>query len=382
MNSEEICSFLDKTNTIDQTISEIKAILDANQFIQIKQSNNSMLPAKGYFINENQSLIAFQNKQYDSAVITCIPYKTPLLKINNQFQEDFSFVSLSSNISSSLEPWSGCDIRLIGNFYVQSQNQHTVHHFDSKDPIGFIHPLSSQPVFCEENMQKFIMSKLELDSNAKITGGDLSFVDGKSSSILGANREFISSSHLTSGSSTYAALHSFINSQPINTLNLFYVGNIDPHYLFNILNLIIPKEKFYAVIANSLLVYCTGDNALHPNFMKQFSEQNASLIGKSIVMKTRADGNAANDITAIFSVEKAAEKLRIKPQRSIPQTIYKQKSFSEAGKISAEIGCPLVELALPILSQSSIREMAALKDIYDESMILHELYSNYNEIRL
>lgn len=373
-------------------------------------------PKKGFVINDNRALVAFNIGGYDSAIIVGTHSDSPCLKIrdkpdiNNKKLKQVQVFTYGGGLWYT---WLGRDLRLVGTVTIRnnnaSQNEKTKKliqiNFDSKDPIAFVPncDIGSKP---NPNLDtglipiiggrksptllSYVAKSLKVNEE-DIVDWDLSFVDANPPQSW---RTFIESQRIDNLSSTFCAVKAFLQSEPKNTINILVVFDneeVGSQSRFgacgDILSFVIKRlvkggpKQLNPFIAKSLLVSSDNSHAIHPNFSSKHDKMHSPYLGKGVIIKKAPGATYATDMTSTYPVKHAANKCKI------PLQYFMNRNDIPAGStigpiVSSLIGIPTVDIGLPQLSMHSVRETMAFKDVEHLINLLIELYNNYEEHRL
>lgn len=396
----------------------MREVLTKSGFTELSDVDSwEEIPQKGFVIQDDRTLVAFNIGGYESAIIVGTHSDSPCLKIrdkpdmNNKKLKQVQVYTYGGGLWYT---WLGRDLRLVGSVTVRNNNLENENeknkklirrNFDSIKPIAFV---PSADVGLRPNpsidtglipiiggrkaptLLSYVAKTLEVEEE-DIVDWDLSFVDANPPHNW---RGFIDSQRIDNLTSTYCAVEAFLKSEPTNTINILAVfdneevgsqsrfgasGNLLPFVIKRLIKG--GPKQLNPFIAKSLLVSSDNSHAIHPNYSSKHDKMHSPILGKGVIIKKAPGATYATDMTSTYPIKHAADKC------NIPLQYFMNRNDIPAGStigpvVSSLIGIPTVDIGLPQLSMHSIRETMKYKDIDYLIDLLIEMYNNYEEHRL
>ena len=415
MTGAELCKFIDSCPTPFQFCEYARDILTQNGFTELSEAEEAW-PAdvvKAFVVRDGSALVAWQVGGLDSAIIVGTHCDSPCLKLKPSLEKKGKVLAAEIALYGG-GLWStyvGRDFRLAGRVLVKTGGHAKEWKlFDSGDAVAFLPPnprsecdkarisvnTDLNPVFglsdAPQGLKAFIAQKLGLENPDEIVNWELSFVSGEEASVVGANGEFVASHRIDNLGSTFSALKSFLASKPNNTLNVLVVfdheeigsntrAGAKSNLLPSVLEKIVGRQKYSAVVSRSLLVSSDNAHAIHPNYHEKHDPMHAPYLGAGTVLKRSPGQSYATDMTSACPLLMALKKLGLNAQALMNRNDI--PSGSTIGPhVSTQMGIATVDIGQPQLAMHSIRELVAVKDVEELTTLLEELYNHYEQYRV
>lgn len=412
--AKELIDYIYESPTSFHAVNNAKLALEKSGFTEIKEDESWELHTGGkYFVTKNNSaLIAFVvgNGELEKDGFRIIGAHTDSpgfrIKPNPDIEIENSYVKLNTEVYGGpiLNTWMDRPLSIAGRVVLKGKNPFCP---DAKF-ININRPLMIIPNLAihmnrninsgiELNRQKHLLPLLALVSDeferghylAEIIANELSVPQGdildfdlflyefQKGSILGADREFISSGRLDDLSMVYAGIKAISDSRVNMSTNVMVcfdneeVGSTTKQganspMLYSILeriaiNLDKDKDEFYRAISRSFMISCDLGHALHPNYQEKCDPVNRPVINKGPVIKLSASQSYTTD-----GVSSAVYK-SICSEAGIPVQTFVNRSDERGGSTigpisSSHINIASVDMGLAILSMHSVRELGGVKD--------------------
>lgn len=412
--AEELIDYIYESPTSFHAVNNAKLALEKSGFTEIKEEDSWKLDTGGkYFVTKNDSaLIAFVvgcgKLQKDGFRIIGAHTDSPGFRIkpNPDIEIENSYIKLNTEVYGGpiLNTWMDRPLSFAGRVVLKSKNPFcpAVKFININRPLMIIpnlaiHMNRNINSGIELNRQKHLLPLLALVNDKfernhylieiiaqelsvpkeDILDFDLFLYEFQRGSILGADREFISSGRLDDLSMVYAGIKAISDSKVNRSTNVMVcfdneeVGSTtkqgaDSPMLYSILeriaiNLNKDKDEFYRAISKSFMISCDLGHALHPNYEEKTDPVNRPIINKGPVIKLSASQSYATD-----SVSSAVYK-NICSAAGIPVQTFVNRSDERGGSTigpisSSHINITSVDMGIAILSMHSIRELGGVED--------------------
>ncbi|APM37444.1 M18 family aminopeptidase [Clostridium kluyveri] len=412
--AKELINYIYESPTAFHAVKNAVNLLKRSGFIEIKEENSwNLKKGEKYFITKNDSaLIAFTvgNGEIEKDGFRIIGAHTdsPCFKIkpNADINVENNYIKINTEVYGGpiLNTWMDRPLAMAGRIVLKSKDPFYPH----TELINIAEPLMIIPNLAihmnrdvnsgiKLSKQKHMLPLLTLvNNNSKnkhclieiiceelsiakedILDFDLFLYEFGKGTIMGANREFISSGRLDDLSMVYSGIKSISDTKVKNNTNVMVcfdneeVGSTTKQganspMLLSLLeriafNLGKNKDQFYRSISKSFMISCDLGHALHPNYIEKSDPANRPIINKGPIIKISASQSYTTD-----GVSGAIYK-SICDRANIPVQIFVNHSDERGGSTigpisSSHINMTCVDMGIPILSMHSIRELAGVKD--------------------
>lgn len=211
----------------------------------------------------------------------------------------------------------------------------------------------------------------------QIAGFDLFLSEYEKGSLVGLNREFISSTKLDNLAMVHAGLLGFLASDMGPATNVLACyddeevgsrtrqGAASP-FLATLLERIVmargkDREDFYRAVHNSFMISADMGHAVHPNAADKHDPVNKPVINGGPMIKIAAKKNFITESNSAAVYLALCDRLGISVQTFVSRS--DQKGGSTIGPISAtQLDLRSLDVGNPTLAMHSIREMAGVAD--------------------
>ena len=211
----------------------------------------------------------------------------------------------------------------------------------------------------------------------EIVGFDLFLSEYDRGSLVGLNREFISSTKLDNLAMVHASLHGFLASDGGAATNLLVCyddeevgsrtrqGAASP-FLATLLERIAmsrgaDREDFYRAVHKSFMISADMGHAVHPNAADKHDPVNKPVVNGGPMIKIAAKKNFITESNTAAVYQAVCERLGIPVQTFVSRS--DQKGGSTIGPITTtQLDLPSLDVGSPTLAMHSIREMAGVTD--------------------
>ena len=233
-----------------------------------------------------------------------------------------------------------------------------------------------------------IASELAVDVS-DILDFDLFLYEYEKGSVIGLNKEFISSPRLDDLAMVHAGIKALINTKVNMATNVMVcfdneeVGSstkqgADSNLLSNILERIVlsfnkGREDFFRSLSNSFMISADLAHAVHPNAGEKHDPVNRPVINKGPVIKISANQSYTSDSNSIAVYEQICNNAGVPVQKFVNRSDL--RGGSTIGPISStHLHIRSVDIGTPILAMHSIRELGGIEDQKSITKSFEEFY--------
>ncbi|MFL0195082.1 M18 family aminopeptidase [Clostridium sp. WILCCON 0269] len=411
---EELINYIYESPTAFHAVKNATDFLAKLGFDEIKEENSwNLEKGKKYFITKNDSaLIAFTvgngALEKDGFRIIGAHTDSPCFRIkpNADINVGDAYIKLNTEVYGGpiLNTWMDRPLSMAGRVVLKGKNPFYPHikFININRPLMIIpnlaihmnrdvnsgvrlskqkHLLPLLALINDKSKNKHYLTEIickELSvAKEDILDFDLFLYEFEKGSIIGANREFVSSGRLDDLSMVYSGIKAISDIKVKNNTNVMVcfdneeVGSTTKQganspMLLSLLeriafNLGKNRDEFYRAISKSFMISCDLGHALHPNYEEKSDPTNRPIINKGPIIKISASQSYTTD-----SVSSAVYK-SICDKAGIPVQIFVNHSDERGGSTigpisSSHINMECIDMGIPILSMHSIRELAGVKD--------------------
>jgi len=206
---------------------------------------------------------------------------------------------------------------------------------------------------------------------------DLMLHDTQTSSLIGANREWLASSRIDNLVSCYAAVSAL--SELLNTSSITVPaiclfdheevgslstsgasGNLLTGTLQRIMNPLTVEQRSQ-ILSKSFCLSADGAHATHPNYLERHDLDHSVRLNGGVVIKRNANQRYATDAIGETFAKQICEKI------NIPYQIFSNRNDLLCGSTigpttAAHLGVRTIDIGVPQLSMHSIREICGVDD--------------------
>jgi aspartyl aminopeptidase len=412
---DDLLTFLNNSPTSWHATENVKKILLENGFQELLEKNAWHLSFGGkYFIIRNgSSILAFQTPTLEPTSLKIIASHTDSptfkLKSNPEFVKD-NMVMLGLEVYGApiISSWLNRDLKIAGRvFYIDKKNKKQSSLIDLTEfpvviPQLAIH-LDRQinETGLQLNKQEHLNALAAIDVkgpyletilkeklNAKsILSAELFLAPVEKASLIGYEKQLIASYRIDSLLSVHAALKSLIDQKKTTQHELKGVvffdheeigststqGADSPFLSQNLerimLALNLPRESYFRLIANALLVSVDLAHGVHPNYKEKHEPNHRPLLNNGIVIKQNANLRYASNAYSTSHIIELCVNNKIPYQHFVSRNDI--PCGSTIGPLNAgRTGIETVDIGVAQLSMHSCRELAAVKDHLDMCKLL------------
>lgn len=419
--ANEVLSFIQKSPSCFHAIQEMKNILLAARYIEIKECEAWNINKGGkYFTTRNgSSIIAFHigNEMSDYHFqLTSSHSDSPTFKVKEVAELDGKggYMQLNTEGYGGMlcASWMDRPLSIAGRVLVKDGNTFTsklisfdkdlvlipnvaIHmNREANKGLNYNNQIDMLPLFsageCVKDEYYEMVAKQAGTTKENIYGSDLYLYNRNVPSIWGAKEEFISSPKLDDLQCAFTSLKAMISTQNDKAVNVFAcfdneeVGSgtkqgASSTFLYDVLQRInegleFTIEDYYRAVAKSFMVSCDNAHALHPNHPEKTDATNCTYLNKGIVVKYSANQKYTTDAisSAVFT--------GICDSVDVPVQSFANRSDmvggSTLGNLSSQkVSMHTVDVGLAQLAMHSSYETAGIKDSFYMVKALQKFYS-------
>lgn len=418
---QELRDFLDNSPSAFHSVSQIREKLFSNNFEELTEGSRwNLRKGSNYFVTRNNSsVIAFKiGNSLDNYgfMMTASHSDSPNFKLKekNQIHIRNKYTSLNTEGYGGMlcATWFDRPLSIAGRvILINNQKLETrlvnidrdlliipsvAIHMNRSANDGAVYnkqidmlPLLGTKSEEDDIVLSLIAKELHVDKN-NILGSDLFLYGRTLSTLLGVNREFISSARLDDLECAYTSLAGFLESKNEKNVSVYIcfdneeVGSGTKQgaastFLRDVLERInagLGKdgEDLRCALAGSFLVSCDNAHAVHPNHPEKTDDCNCAYMNEGIVIKSHAGQKYTSDGMSI-ALTKA-----ICRRKNIPYQFFANRSDSVGGStlgniLLAQVSVNAVDIGLAQLAMHSAYETAGVKDVEHMIDFCREFYN-------
>ncbi len=404
---QDLLQFLDDSPTAWHAVDAMKKKLIAVGYQELDETAAwKILPGGSYFvIRQGSALCAFQvpsSKPLQAHIIGSHT-DSPSFKLKPQadyIKEEMLMLGVEVYGSPLLSSWFNRDLGIAGRvFYLDQKGDrkealvrlanysvvipqlalHLDRTVNESGPI--INKQEHLAVLASLNpqapkIQDILKKQLHADT---ILSTDLFLYPLESASLLGFEKEFVSSYRIDNLVSAHAALEALLSHQTPHQdtlrLSIFWdheeVGSGSPQGADStlltqvleriFLNLNQTREDLLQCINRSFCVSVDLAHAVHPNYIDKHEPRHRPFLGKGIVIKSNAQQRYASNAHSISVIVELCLKNQVPFQHFVSRN--DMPCGTTIGPITATLtGIATVDIGAPQLSMHSSRELASTQD--------------------
>ncbi|MGL5820563.1 MAG: M18 family aminopeptidase [Sarcina sp.] len=425
--ANELIDFIYESPTAYNAVETLKVWLGKENFKEIKAEDKWSLEVGGkYFVTKNNSgLVAFEVGAGDIAEhgFKMIGAHTDApgfrIKPNPEIKVEKHYVKLNTEVYGGpiLSTWFDRPLGLAGRVTLMSENpvKPVSKIVNINKPVMIIPNLAihmnrdvnngvkinpqkdTQPLIAlineeleKDNLLLNLLAK-ELKVEVKdILDFELMPYEFQKGSIIGLNKEFISTGRLDNLAMIQAGTKALIDAKIKNGVNVMLcydneeVGSrtkqgADSPFFTEVLERIVlclggGKEDFFRAIANSFLISADLAHALHPNSPEKHDPVVKPLMGKGPVIKSAASQSYSTDSEGAAIYEMVCKKAGVPVQRFVNRSDV--RGGSTIGPIAAaHLAVRTVDMGTAVLAMHSIRELGSVEDHVNVIKSFTEFYN-------
>lgn len=423
----ELVDFLYDSPSACHGVKATQKILDANGFVEIKESDKWNLQEKGkyYVIKNDSALIAFEvgTGNIEETGFRLIGAHTDVpgfrIKPNPQMISEGKYVKLNTEVYGGpiLSTWYDRPLSIAGKVSLKGASplKPETRLVNINKPLLIIPSLAihmnrevnegykinrqvdTLPLLglINEKLEKedYLMNILaeELQVNKEdILHFELGLYEYEKGSLIGMNEELISSGRFDDLWMVYAGIKALVDSRENAATKVMIcvdneeIGSLTAEganstLLNNILERITlglgkDREGYYRTLSNSIMISADLAHAVHPNLGDKHDPTNRPVLEGGPVLKIAASGSYSTDSFngAVFA--------GVCDSAGVPFQKFVNRSDVRGGTTigpvtAANLTIPVIDMGAPVLGMHSIRELASVKDNYYTVKAFTEFFS-------
>lgn len=424
--AQDLIDFLYESPTAFHAVEKVKAILEAKGFKELKEAEKWNIEKSGkYYVTKNDSaIIAFklgkgEVEQHGFKLIGAhTDSPTFRIKPRPEMISENTYVRLNTEVYGGpiLNTWLDRPLAIAGRVVLRTENplypetkllninkpiliipNLAIHmNRDVNSGVELNRQKDTLPLLSLVNesleKDKYLLNTIAEELSVKaedIIDFDLFLYEFEKGSIIGLNKEFISSSRLDDLSMVHAGITALINTEANLATNVMVcfdneeVGSAtkqgaDSQLLSNILERIVlslgkDREAFFRALAKSFMISADLAHAVHPNVGEKHDPVNRPLINKGPVIKISANQSYTSDSNSSAVYEEICKKAEVPVQKFVNRSDL--RGGSTIGPISStHLDIRSVDMGTPILAMHSVRELGGVMDHYYVTKSFEEFY--------
>ena len=423
----ELVDFLYDSPSACHGVKATQKILDENGFIEIKETDQWDLQAKGkyYVIKNDSALIAFEvgTGDIEEAGLRLIGAHTDVpgfrIKPNPQMISEGKYVKLNTEVYGGpiLHTWFDRPLSIAGKVSLKGASPlkpetrlvninkplliipSLAIHMNREVNEGFkinkqvdtlpLLGLINDKLEKEDYLMNILAEELQVNKE-DILNFELGLYEYEKGMLIGMNEELISSGRFDDLWMVYAGIKALVDSRENAATKVMIcidneeIGSLTAEganstLLNNILERIAlglgkDREGYYRALANSIMISADLAHAVHPNLGDKHDPTNRPVLEGGPVLKIAASGSYSTDSFngAVFA--------GICESAGVPFQKFVNRSDVRGGTTigpvtAANLTIPVIDMGAPVLGMHSIRELASVKDNYYTVKVFTEFFS-------
>ncbi|MBR3864371.1 MAG: M18 family aminopeptidase [Clostridia bacterium] len=396
----DILNLLNKSKTPYHLVSEVKAILNQNGFIELNEKIPFKISKnKKYYVTRNDSaLIAFTTgDEINGYNIIASHTDSPCFKVK------FGKTSVTAGTTKlPVEQYGGglryswldrplklcgrlCgekDGKIVSTLYESESNfvipSVAIHmRRNANDSLSVNPQVDCQPLYALSNDADKFANDLREKFDGNLLDCDLFLVCDQQPFYCGANNEFLCSPRVDNLTSCFSSLFALINAKNEQMVNVIYLADNEEvgsrtkqgagsKFLYDTLYRInngfsLSEECFYTTLANSFMVSCDNAHAVHPNHPELSDMTDSVLLGKGVVIKHHGNQNYTTDAISSATLK------NILARNNIPYCDFYMRADMPCGGTlgaisSSNLSISSIDIGMGQLAMHSAVETFAIKD--------------------
>lgn len=408
---KELFNFLDSAKSIYHVVNCAKKYLLENEFVELDLEKQFDLKTGGkYFAVQKGAIFAFRiDSLEDGCYIIGSHTDSPSIAIkSNPVIKENDYIKLNTEIYGGpiLSTWFDRPLSLAGCVHIASGDflkpemklvdfeediciiPNLAIHMNREVNNGFainkqnhmipIISLDGESVNSEYILEK-VAEKLNI-SKESILSYDLHLYDTQKASIVGFNKDMISSKKIDNVAFLQASLKALVETNGQKGIKLVAgfdseeIGSAsqngaDSDILSNLIERILlsfgkTREHYFETLEKSFMISADMAHAVHPNFKEKSDVTNTPKINCGIAIKQSINKKYTSDSKGSSVIISLCKKANINHQIFVNRS--DEAGGSTIGPISStHLPIDAVDIGNPMLAMHSIRELAGTKDHLD-----------------
>jgi len=409
---ENLQMFLDTSVNEYYASFNIAHILENHGFKRIHMNEKWDLKLGGayYLIFDETSIIAFEIGLKSNSTtpfqIVASHLDSPVLKLKpNGIISNNSFTKLNTEVYGGpiFETWFDKPLGLAGRIFIKKGDGVESILVNTPNPITII---PTAPIHLKKdfttNPQKDLEALVSLENEEdttklikkifgikeEIVSFDLNLYNETPSTLLGVNKEMISSPRIDNLECAYTTLMGFLESYNDDNINIYVsyhneeVGSLtkqganSPILKNTLLKICGDEQNLIERLANSFMISADNAHAYHPNYPELYDPTNKVFMNKGVVLKHNSQTRYTTDALSEAVLKMISDKAGLTLQH------YTNKSDirggSTLGAISmTHVNIPTVDIGLAQLAMHSTYETCGTQDAFDMVKLISEFYNSH-----
>lgn len=397
---KNLLNFLDKSKTAFHAVAEIKAFLEANNFVELDEKKPFIISKnKNYYVTRNGSaLITFSvGSNVNGFNIVASHTDSPCFKVKygkNMLSAGTEKIPVEQYGGGLRYTWFDRPLKLCGRLCGEKDGIVSSDLFELESsfviPSVAIHYKRNTNDNFSVNVQsdcpalyalgtdaEALKKKLNDSYDGNLLDCDLYLVCDQKPFTFGINNEFICAPRIDNLTSCLSSINALISSKNESFINIAYLADNEEvgsrtkqgagsKFLYDIIERIcialnVESNAIPALLSNSFMVSCDNAHAVHPNHPELSDMTDNVLLGSGVVIKHHGNQNYTTDglSSAIFK--------NILQKNNIPYCDFYMRSDMPCGGTlgaisSSHVSIPSIDIGIAQLAMHSACESFAAKD--------------------
>ena len=370
----DFLSFLKASPTQYHFARLARDLLIENGFTEFNFTSDT--PARGFFVREGRSVVAWNMKGTGSAVVFGCHCDSPGIKP----MPDSKRCSIYGG--PLIHTWLDRDLKLAGCI----DSPYGPKLYESNGAVGICPSLAVHYKPLKEGLDK--EENFNPMCEGELPDGDLFFVDAEEPRQIG---DFVAAQRLDNLTSCYAGLMAFISTKDSNNdqLNIYIAFDNEEigsntwcgarsNIINDVISMLVPRTLAHALKCNSLVLSADTLHGYNPLYDDKYAEDHHITVGSGIGLERDASGSVCYGMVAEYAVRSAAKKLGYNIQTTTEKNC--EYGGTTIGPTTETVtGIRTVDIGIGVIGMHSIREHCSAKDVSELRDIVAELYSNYSK---
>lgn len=387
---DDFSTFLDQCPTPHHFCAYARSLLLSHGFVEVPGTAipPNPRPLKGFTVNEERSLFAYNDRGHKGSVISVSHIDSPCLILKPRCEDTAQTVRKlrASNYGGARwSTWVDKPLRLAGIVMHRTDSGLKRSLFDSVKPVAVIpsyavhlsSPSALRPEYDIEDdlcpiygttasgtMLEYVAEELGISVD-DITYTNLRLIGSEPPTLFADG--MISGRALDDMANTYAILKAFIESEPpegfTSVLGAFdneEIGSLTKNgangtAIAEFLRGIAGEGEFRVMKENSIILSADADHGSHPNHLNNTDDANLSMIGQGMSVGVKCYGQVRH-WNGAQALRRAAEKVGAKLQVS-PEKMWVIAGSTVGPMSESHNGIPGVDLGILVLGMHSVKSL-------------------------
>lgn len=393
--------FVNESYTAYQAVDNVKAILDDNGFIGLREGEKwQIAPNSGYYVvRDGSSIIAFKTGKEigDAFNIVACHTDSPCLKLKNNcvvYGDGYAKLNVETYGGGLLYSMLDRPLKIAGrvvvkegdvlkcvsvvsDFYVTIPSVAIHQNRNANDGLTLNPQIDMMPVIGLGNANQPVDIVSAVSGGKQVVDFDLYVVSATQAYRYGVNGEFFAAPRLDDLTGVFGGITSLINCNPVSLAVCACFDNEEVGsgtkqgaggtFLKDVLKTLyesIGRDKiaFKKAVLNSFMASMDNAHAVHPNHAEKYDATNKCFVNKGIVIKHHANQSYLTDClsSAVFK--------QILDNAEVPHQDFFNRSDSRGGSTlgtisNRQLSVRTVDIGLAQLAMHSFCECMGSQDI-------------------